>query len=125
MPIHKNIPARDHIKKLESLLTEIREDYFINVKDGCRLRSELTTLDHKTKENCNDLIKTVLNDLYVFRDQFIQMRETDRSETEFLKQQTQALISDRIKLEHELAVAESRINALETDVGIDYNDMIN
>jgi hypothetical protein len=85
----------------------------------------LTTLDHITKENCNDLIKTVLNDLYIFRDQFIQIRESDRAETEFLKSQAQSLIADKIKLQHELAVTESRINQLEIDVGIAYNDMIN
>jgi hypothetical protein len=53
------------------------------------------------------------------------MRETDRAETEFLKSQTQALIGDKIKLQYELAVAETRINQLELDVGIAYNDMIN
>ena len=124
LPIHKNIPAKDHLKKLEIILEEIRNDYFTNVNEGNRLRSQIVTIEHITKENCNELVKSLINDLHIIRTQIIEIRDNDRSDNEYLKQQTQYLIAEKIKIQNELSLLNTKLNQLEVDVGIGYSNII-
>ena len=62
------------------------------------LRSECATLEHNATENCNDILKEILEDVANLEHDFRKLRQSDINETQFLKQQTGQLQQEKMRL---------------------------
>jgi hypothetical protein len=117
----KSIPVKHRMKKCEEMISEIKNDITDNVKNGSILRAEIQTIDHKTKEKCNELTKLVLNDLHNFDIEFKKVREEERAENDFFRQQISSLIQDKMKIHQTLVAMRVVLNQMECDVGVSFN----
>lgn len=90
-------------------------------KNGQILRSENQALEHKTKEKCNEITKSVMDDLSNFEKEFKRVIQNDKTENEFLKQQIASLNQDKIKLQQSTISLDSRMKTCEVEVGVDYS----
>jgi hypothetical protein len=117
----RSIPVKDRMKKCEDMIQDIRNDITENVKNGSVLRAEVQTLDHKTKEKCNELTKLILDDLHKFDIEFKKAREDERAENEFFRHQISSLIQDKMKIKQVLNSMNVVMSQMEMDVGIIYN----
>jgi hypothetical protein len=82
------------------------------------MRSENISLEHQTKQKCNELIKTIMDSLTNFEKELKRTIQSDKCETDFLKNQVQTLTSDKNKLQHNVLNIDSRLNTCESDVGM-------
>ena len=102
-------------------MAELRRDLGESKKNGQLMRSENQGLEHKTKEKCNDLTKSILDDLTNIEKEFRRVIQNDKSETDFLKQQISSLNSDKLKLQQSTISLDSRLKTCEAEVGVEYN----
>jgi hypothetical protein len=117
----RSIPIRHRMKKCEDMVKDIRNDIADNVKNGSILRAEIQTLDHKTKEKCNELTRLVLDDLHNFDIEFKKARDDERAENEFFRQQISSLIQDKMKVKQLLTEMHVVMSQMEMDIGITHN----
>ena len=117
----RSIPVRNRMKKCEEMITDIRNDIDENVKTGSILRAEIQTLDHKTKEKCNELTKLILDDLHNFDIEFKKVRDEERAENEFFRQQIGSVIQDEMRVKHLLVSMKAMLGQMEVDVGVSLN----
>ena len=59
-PNSKNIPVKTNLRKMDTFLSDLRRDLQDNKKAGQILRSEMMTLEHKNKEQCNSITKMLM-----------------------------------------------------------------
>lgn len=90
-------------------------------KNGQILRSENQGLEHKSKEKCNEITKSALDDLANFEKEYKRVIQNDRTETDFLKQQIASLNQDKIKLQQSTISLESRMKSCEVEIGVEHN----
>ena len=93
-------------------------------KNGQLLRSENQALEHRAKEKCNEITKSVLDDLCNFEKEFKRSIQSDKTEIDFLKQQIVSLNQDKIKLQQSTIGLDSRLKSCEVEVGVEYNWLI-
>jgi hypothetical protein len=117
----RSIPVNKRMKKCEEMIKEIREDITDNIKNGSIMRAEIQTLDHKTKEKCNELTKLILDDLHNFDIEFKKVRDDERAENDFFRQQISSLIQDKMKIKQLLVEMKVVINQCEVDIGVNFN----
>ena len=118
----KNIPVKTHIAKLDTFLIDLNRDLNHNTKMGQILRSELMTLEHRNKEQCNSLTKMLMDDLSNFEKEFKKTVQVDKNETDFLKQQIHGLNMEKNNVDQRRISLDSRLKTCEGDVGIDINN---
>ena len=94
----KNITVKNHIRKIDESISEIRKDCDENKKVVGLFKQDLNVLGHKTKEKCNELTKLFMDDLHNLEKEFKRTIQSDKSETDFFKQQLHALNTDKIKI---------------------------
>jgi len=116
----KNLPVKPHIRKIEENISSLKADLNENIKNGQILRGENIGLEHKSKEKCNDIIKSLMDDLYNFDKDLQRIMQNDKAETNFFKQQLNALNQDKLKLQQSVIILDSKMKSCETDVGIGF-----
>lgn len=77
-------------------------------------------MEHKTKEKCNEITKLIIDDLANFDKELKRVVMNDKSETDFFKQQVNALNQDKVKLQQNVLVMDTRMKSCETDIGVEY-----
>ena len=117
----KNMPVKAHMRKIEDIIAELKTDLNNNKKNGNLLRADQVSLEHKSKEKCNEITKCIMDDLYNFDKDFKRVLQNDKTESDFFKQQINSLNQDKIKLQQNVINLESKLRTCETDIGIDYN----
>lgn len=117
----KNMPVKTHMRKMEEIIADLKTDLNNNKKNGQILNSECRTLEHKTKEKCNEITKCIMDDLYNFEKDFARIRQNDKTETAFLDNQVKSLMQDSLKLKQNVISLDSRQRTCEAEVGVDYS----
>lgn len=117
----KNIPVKTHIRKIEEFINDLKKDLNENKKNGQILRSENISLEHKNKERCNQLTKSLMEDLNNFEKEFKRVIQNDKNETDFLKKQVNSLILDKTNLDQSRISLETKLKMCEDDVGIEFH----
>ena len=85
------------------------------------MRSENQALEHRSKERCNEINKSVMDDLINFEKEFKRVIQNDKTEVDFLKQQISSLNQDKIKLQQSTIGLDSRLKSCEVEVGVEYS----
>lgn len=116
----KNMPVKTHMRKLEDILAELKRNLNDNRKSSEILRSEHQSLEHKTKEKCNEIVKLIMDDLNNFDKDLRRIMQNDKTETDFFKTQVNCIMQDKIKLQQNGISLESKLKVCENDVGVDY-----
>ena len=116
----KNLPVKPHMRKIEENISSIKSELNENIKHGQILRGENISLEHRTKEKCNDITKSLMDDLFNFDKDLQRIMQNDKAETNFFKQQLNALNQDKLKLQQSVIILDSKMKSCETDVGIGY-----
>ena len=83
-----NMPIKQRIHNIELNIKEATRGLNDNKKDAQLLRSECATLEHHATENCNDMLKEILEDVSNLEKDFRKLQQSDINETTFLKQQS-------------------------------------
>ena len=78
-------------------------------------------MEHRSKEKCNEITKSVLDDLSNLEKEFKRVIQNDKSEIDFLKQQISSLNQDKIKLQQSTIGLDSRLKSCEAEVGVEYD----
>jgi hypothetical protein len=117
--LNKFQPIKNRIRQMEKDLAELRAGLNDNKKSGMMIKGELSGLEGTIKEKCNELCKSILDDLSNFEKDLKRVIQNDRTETDFFKLQTNALNDDKIKLQKETISLQSRMRACEIDIGVD------
>src|SRR4051812_36150369 len=81
------ITVKKHMKTIEELVNELKKDINENKRFGKIIRSENQTLEHKTKEKCNELAKLMQEDFTNFQRDIKRVKQNDNSESGFFEQQ--------------------------------------
>lgn len=116
----KNLPVKPHMRKMEELIAGLKSDLNENTKNGQILRSENLSLEHRTKEKCNELTKCLMDDLYNFDKDLKRIIQNDKAEVSFFKQQINSLNQDKLKLQQNVIVLDSKLKVCESDVGMGF-----
>ena len=117
--LNKFQPIKNRIRQMEKDLAELRAGLNDNKKSGMMIKGELSGLEGTIKEKCNELCKSILDDLSNFEKDLKRVIQNDRTETDFFKLQTNALNDDKIKLQKETISLQSRLRTCEIDIGVD------
>jgi len=67
------------------------------------------------------MLKLFTDDLVLLDKDIRRVQQSDKTETDFFKQQISSLVSDKTKLQQNVIGLETRLNQCENDVGISYN----
>jgi len=97
---------------------EIKNNLNENKKNAQIMRSENITLEHSTKQKCNDLVKTIMDCLSDLEKDFKRAIQSDKKETDFIKAQVNGLISDKTKLQQSVISMNTRTTNCENDIGM-------
>ena len=90
-----------------------------NKKEVQLLRSECATLEHHATETTNDILKEIIEDISNLEKDFIKLQQSDINECNFLKQQTNTLVQEKIVLQQDAIALDTRITAIENDIGFE------
>ena len=80
-------------------------------------RSTMMATDNMAKDLESDLNRHVMDEMLRLEKEFRKFSEVDKAETMFLKQQMHTLNQDKIKLQQNGLILESRVTEAENDVG--------
>ncbi len=116
----KNMPVKTHMRKLEEIIAELKNDLNNNVKNGQVLRGENAAMQSRTQEKCNETSKCIMDELFNFEKDFTRIKQNDKTETVFFLQQIKSLEQDAVKLKSQVIQLESRLKSCEIDVGVEY-----
>lgn len=83
------------------------------------LRSECATLEAKNKENTNEILKEILEDIANLDKDFKKLVEMDNNEVKFLQQQLFQLTQEKTKLQQSVVMLDTRVANVENDVGFE------
>ena len=112
-------PIKQRIRQMEKDIAELRNGLNNSKKSGMMIKGDLSGLEGTIKEKCNELCKSILDDLSNFEKDLKRVIQNDRTETDFFKLQTNALNDDKIKLQKETISLQSRMKSCEIDIGVD------
>lgn len=116
----KNMPVKTHMRKMEEFISELKSDLNTNMKNGQMLRAENAALQSRTYEKCNEISKSIMDDLINFEKEFTRLKQNDKTETAFFDQQIKSLQQDAVRLKSQVIQLDSRLRSCEVDVGIDF-----
>ena len=88
-----------------------------NKKEVQLLRSECATLEHHATETTNDILKEIIEDIANLEKDFQKLQITDVNECNFLKQQVNTLVQEKIVVQQDAISLDTRIHGIENDVG--------
>ena len=90
-----------------------------NKRDSQILRSECATLEHQMNEYLNELLKQVCGDIANLEDDFRKTQHADINEMNFLKQQHQQLLQEKVNLQQAYVLMDNRVRSIEEEVGFE------
>ena len=90
-----------------------------NKKEVQLLRSECATLEHHATETTNDILKEIIEDIANLEKDYQKLQQSDVNECNFLKQQTNTLVQEKIVLQQDAIALDTRITATENDIGFE------
>ena len=90
-----------------------------NKKEVQLLRSECATLEHHATETTNDILKEIIEDIANLEKDYQKLQASDVNECNFLKQQTNTLVQEKIVLQQDAIALDTRITAIENDIGFE------
>ena len=89
-----------------------------NIKKDIQItRTEMISLEHLNKDAGADINKFTLEETLRIEKDFKKLCNLDKSEDNFLKQQLTQLNSDKIKLQQNVLILDSRVTEVENNVG--------
>lgn len=83
------------------------------------LRSECATLEHHATETTNDILKEIIEDISNLERDFQKIQMNDANECNFLKQQTNTLIQEKITLQQDTIALDTRVTGIENEIGFE------
>ena len=98
---------------------EFTKDLNENKKESQLLRSELATFEHQATELNNETLKAIMEDIMNLESDFRKLQNMDVNEANFLRQQYNQLINEKTKIEQSALLLDSRISAIEHEVGFE------
>ena len=115
----KILSVKAHMRQMNEEISEMKQQLSENKKNGQLLRSEHIALENKTKDYCNNILKSITSDLTSFTNDLTRIMQSDKAETEFLKQQVNGLVQDKTRLKQTVIGLESRLKQCMLDVGVE------
>ena len=112
-------PIKQRIRQMEKDIAELRQGLNENKKSSMMMKGGLSNLEGTNKEKCNELCKSIMDDLSNFDKDLKRVIQNDRTETNFFKVQTNALNDDKVKLQKETIALQSRMRTCEIDIGVE------
>ena len=90
-----------------------------NKRDSQILRSECASLEHQMSEFLSELLKQVCGDIANLEEDFRKTQQADINEMNFLKQQHQQLIQEKVNLQQAYVLMDNRVRGIEETVGFE------
>ena len=81
------------------------------------MRSECATLEHHATETTNDILKEIIEDINNLNSDFLKLQANDINECNFLKQQVNSLVQEKMVVQQDAISLDTRIHSIENDVG--------
>ena len=90
-----------------------------NKKETQLLRSECATLEHQITEGMNEILKQVFEDITNLERDFRKVQASDNNEMNFLKQQHNQLVQEKVALSQSYILLDNRVATIEGEVGFE------
>ena len=74
-------------------------------------------MEHHATETTNDILKEIIEDIANLEKDFQKLQINDVNEVNFLKQQVNTLVQEKIVVQQDAIALDTRIHAIENDVG--------
>ena len=74
-------------------------------------------MEHHATETTNDILKEIIEDIANLEKDFQKLQINDVNEVNFLKQQVNTLVWEKIVVQQDAIALDTRIHAIENDVG--------
>ena len=113
------VPIKNRINQIDRHSKEGIKMLNDNKKDVQLLRSECATLEHHATETTNDILKEIVEDIANLEKDFFKLQHNDINEMNFLKQQANTLVQEKIVLQQDAIALDTRISAIENDIGFE------
>ncbi len=114
------ITVKRHMKDMVDMIDAIRKNLNQNKIDAKKLRGDNQTLEHKTTDKRNELVKLISEDINNFQKDLKRVKQNDSSETAFFEQQLKMLNDDKLKISMSVMQLDKRLKTCETEVGMGY-----
>ncbi|TNV83904.1 hypothetical protein FGO68_gene2046 [Halteria grandinella] len=113
------MPIKNRVGTIEFNMNEFNRGLNDNKKDTQILRSECATLEHHMTEDINDMLKQVFEDISNLERDFRKTLNSDVNEMNFLKQQYNNLLQEKVALQQSCVILDSRVANIEGEVGFE------
>ena len=107
------------IGKLKTRSEQITQDIFYSRQNHHLVKAELKSIDGRKNEACNDLTTSSLDSLEALQREFKQLVSEEKTTVSFLKEQLANLSQEKLKLEQNTILLNTRVTEVEKEVGID------
>ena len=74
-------------------------------------------MEHHATETTNDILKEIIEDIANLEKDYHKLQQNDVNECNFLKQQVNTLIQEKITVQQDAISLDTRIHTIENDVG--------
>jgi hypothetical protein len=115
------IPVKEQIIKLDETISKIREDYNENVKTASMIRNHFKELDDISRIKLSEMTHNLINEIKNFQEDIYKIKDSDKNELYFIKQEVQGLINDKKNISRSLIIINTRLSQVEIDIGVGYN----
>ena len=111
--------VKNRIKQIERSMSDSKHRLNDNRKETQVIASELSSMDIKHRENTNEILKEIMEDVLNLEKDFRKLMEVDINEVNFLKQQIHQTNVEKSKLQQNIIILDTRTTAVENDVGFE------
>ena len=111
--------VKNRIKQIERSMSDSKRGLNDNRKETQVIASELSSMDIKHRENTNEILKEIMEDVLNLEKDFRKLMEVDINEVNFLKQQIHQTNVEKSKLQQNIIILDTRTSAVENDVGFE------
>lgn len=112
--------VKEFIKHLHDQLNAISKGMYESKQDYEQIRNDARNIEIHNQEECNDITNRILDDSEKVDREFKTLISEEKGDVSFLKQQILALSQEKMKLEQNSSLLETRIEEVERSVGVEY-----
>mmetsp|Transcript_57434 Transcript_57434/g.65524 ORF Transcript_57434/g.65524 Transcript_57434/m.65524 type:complete len:165 (+) Transcript_57434:193-687(+) len=113
------LPVKTHLADLNQRVGDLQKGLHENSKEIQMLRGDESGLEHFCKDSCDEITQLLMTELGKVHDDLKKVISVDKQESSFLKNQVNTLSQEKMKLQQNALILESRIVDVEAQVGVD------
>ena len=113
------MPIKSRVKNIAQMSQQFTKMMNENKKESQILRSECASLEHRSTEMQNEIMKEILDDIANLEKAFRKIQGMDLNDSNSLKQQATQLVMEKTTLKQATVLLDNRVANIEHEVGFE------